>query len=115
MMSYLWIWLPVFYDQLPVCMSPCADESVFFSSGLEGQAQWASPAYADEDEKPAAPVPVSDSKPPAHGSIPAAAADEDEGAPLLAKVLFFGVLVTGLVVYIRLRRAPKGTYGKGME
>lgn len=93
-------------------MSPC----FLLSSGLEGTAGWASPAYADEEsEKPAGPIPVSDSKPPAYGSIPAAAADEDEGAPLFAKVLFFGVLVTGLVVYIRLRRAPKGTYGKGME
>ena len=96
-------------------MSPCADESVFFSSGLEGQAGWASPAYADEDEKPAAPVPVPDSKPPAYNAPAATADDDDTGAPLFAKVLFFGVLVTGLVLYIRLRRAPKGTYGKGME
>ena len=97
-------------------MSPCADESVLFSSGLEGQSEWASPAYANEDEKPAAPVPVTDAKPPAHDSIPAATADDDDtGAPLFAKVLFFGVLVLGLVLYIRLRRAPMGTYGKGME
>ncbi|KAK3403281.1 peptidyl-prolyl cis-trans isomerase B [Sordaria brevicollis] len=84
--------------------------------GLEGHSEWASPAYANEDEKPAAAAPISESKPPAYDSIPAAHTEADDtGAPLFAKVLFFGVLVTGVVMYIRVRSAPKGTYGKGME